>query len=143
MTPEARSSFMARVQTKNTAPEMRVRLFLHRIGFRYSLHRRDLPGRPDIVLPKHQVAIMVHGCFWHGCPHCKKGMHRPTTNTLFWTEKVKRNKERDDEKERALIKLGWLVLTVWECQTKTENSLVESISILLTRAEKWGIIRGP
>lgn len=114
MSHEARSRLMSRVQSQDTAPERAVRSLLHRLGYRFRLHRKDLPGKPDIVLPRYKTVIFVHGCFWHG-HNCPKG-RLPKTNKVFWSNKIARNRQRDLEHERALKQLGWEVLTVWECQ---------------------------
>jgi len=113
----------------NTRPELIVRRRLHALGFRFRLHRKDLPGRPDVVLPKYRLAIMVHGCFWHQHEECKEG-RKPTSNESYWGPKLARNVERDAEKESALKALGWRVLTVWECETKD----LEKLDTLLAQA---------
>lgn len=117
-----RSRLMARVRQKHTSPELRVRSLLHRLGYRFRLHCRDLPGRPDIVLPKHKTAIFVHGCFWHrhsGCPKAST----PKTRQAFWHEKFAANVERDHRKERALHDGGWRIMTIWECETSSTEEL--------------------
>lgn len=96
-------------------PELVVRSYLHRRGLRFRLHRRDLPGRPDIVLPAYRVAILVHGCFWHGHAGCKRAS-LPKTRVSFWAEKIAANRERDARSIRALEALGWRPLIVWECE---------------------------
>ena len=111
---EQRSRNMARVRNKNTAPEMIVRKTLHRLGYRFRLHRRDLPGSPDIVLPRHRAVIFVHGCFWHG-HDCRRGK-RPTSHTDCWTSKLDRTIERDRKSRMLLQERDWKVLVVWECQ---------------------------
>ena len=118
----ARSALMARVGPKNTKPEIVVRRLLHAMGRRFRLHRRDLPGTPDIVLPGAKKAIFVHGCFWHRHPGCSKTT-TPKTRRTFWTEKFDRNVERDRRKERELRAAGWDVCTVWECETRELASL--------------------
>lgn len=114
VTPENRSRNMAAIRGKNTKPETEVRRFLHAQGFRFRLHRKDLPGKPDIVLPKYRAAIFVHGCFWHlhGCKHTVI----PKTRTEWWTAKLEGNRARDETNSRRLQQLGWLVITVWECE---------------------------
>jgi DNA mismatch endonuclease, patch repair protein len=111
---EQRSANMARVKNKNTEPELVVRKILHRLGYRFRIHRRDLPGYPDIVLPRHRKAIFVHGCFWHShsCPRGK----RPSTRAEFWNAKLDRNVARDEANQRKLESLGWKVLVLWECE---------------------------
>lgn len=113
---------MSRVSGKNTKPELVVRSLLHNMGYRFRLHRNDLPGKPDITLPKYKKIIFVHGCFWHGhidCPRAK----RPTTNKIFWNEKLNKNIERDKITVNNLKSLGWDVLTVWTCEVKDTEKL--------------------
>jgi DNA mismatch endonuclease (patch repair protein) len=110
--PLSRSEIMSRVRGKHTKPEMTIRLELHARGYRYRLHRKDLPGTPDIVLPRHRAVIDVRGCFWHGHPDCGR---RPKTRQEFWNAKIDRNRARDQANERALMEAGWRVLVVWEC----------------------------
>ena len=117
LTPEERSLNMSRIRNKNTRPEKIVRSLLHRLGFRFRLHRRDLPGTPDIVLPGRKAVIFVHGCFWHQHKGCKdSGI--PKTNTEFWETKLNKNVERDKKNTAALKQLGWKVLEIWECETE-------------------------
>lgn len=115
-TRKQRSRVMARVKNKNTKPEKRIRSMLHRMGYRFRLHRRDLPGAPDIVLPRHKKVVFVHGCFWHShqCPRGK----RPATRKEFWNAKLDANQERDRANREALERIGWQVHVVWECQLK-------------------------
>lgn len=108
-----RSRMMAKVRGRDTRPEIIVRRSLHANSFRYRLHRKDLPGRPDVVLPRHRLVIFVHGCFWHG-HDCRRG-RRPTSNTGFWNVKLARNVERDGEAQKALRAAGWAVEVIWEC----------------------------
>jgi DNA mismatch endonuclease (patch repair protein) len=121
-TPEKRSRIMARVKGADTRPEMIVRSMAHRMGFRFRLHVRDLPGRPDLVFPRHKKIIFVHGCFWHGHDGCRRSA-RPTTNTEFWNRKLSGNVERDKRNREALIEAGWKVLVVWECETRDRERL--------------------
>nr|WP_294516824.1 very short patch repair endonuclease [uncultured Rhodopila sp.] len=114
---------MARVRSKNTEPEIVVRRALHARGYRFRLHRKDLPGKPDIVLPKHGLAILVHGCFWHGCPRCDRGRRLPKTNVAFWSAKLTANRERDIRSTAALEAAGWRVAVLWECDIRTPGSL--------------------
>lgn len=131
---ETRSQLMSRVKTKNTRPELVVRSLLHKMGYRFRLHRRDLPGSPDIVLPKYQKAIFVHGCFWHG-HNCKKGK-RPTSNHQFWNAKLDRNLERDRTNQEALIDRGWEVLVVWECELSKQVSTREKLLHFIKATQK-------
>lgn len=109
---------MAAIRSANTKPEVRVRAALHALGYRFRLHRKDLPGRPDIVLPKYRTAIFVHGCFWH-CHRCRYGSVVPATRADFWAAKRGGNVARDRRNAAALRKLGWRVLTLWECEVRT------------------------
>ena len=126
MTPEQRSKCMSHNRAKNTGPELKLRLALWRLGFRYRVNDKRLPGSPDIVLPKYRTVIFVHGCFWHGHKGCKF-YTIPKTNTEFWTAKVARNQERDQEVWRQLEAKGWFVVIVWECEL-TMSKLRETIN---------------
>ena len=106
---------MARVKAANTSPEVAVRRLVHGLGYRFRLHRRNLPGTPDLVLPKHRAVVFVHGCFWHQ-HDCRRGCRQPATNQAYWIPKLARNVERDAATRNALEELGWRVLTIWECQ---------------------------
>lgn len=130
ITPSDRSRLMSRVRGKNTRPELRVRSLLHRLGFRFRLHRRDLPGRPDLVLAKYRAAIFVHGCFWHG-HSCSKGRIKPSSNVAFWQKKLSDNQRRDARKRRELEAAGWKVITIWECETANETELARRLSAAL------------
>jgi len=121
-TPEQRSRNMAAIRSKNTKPEIVVRKLLCEMGLRYRLHRTDLPGKPDIVMPGRKVAIFVHGCFFH-MHKCRYGRVVPATNTEFWQTKRSGNTERDRRNARQLRKVGWIVLTVWECETRNQAKL--------------------
>lgn len=110
-----RSRMMSRIRSKNTKPEILVRSYLHRSGLRFRVHIKDLPGKPDVVLPKYKTTIFVHGCFWHSHPQCKFAV-RPTSNVEFWKQKLDATRKRDQRNKRSLKTLGWRVLTVWECQ---------------------------
>ena len=112
-----RSYNMSRIKGKNTKPEMLVRKFLHAKGYRYKLHDKNLPGKPDIVLPKYNTIIFVHGCFWHGHANCKYFVV-PKTRTQWWTNKINRNKANDEKAVKALRKDGWNAIVVWECGLK-------------------------
>lgn len=122
LTSSQRSSLMSKVRGKNTKPEELVRSLLHRLGFRFRLHRKNLPGTPDIVLPRSRTIIFVHGCFWHRHPGCKKAS-TPQTNRNFWEKKLARNVERDAEVREELTRFGWRVLQVWECELKNPEAL--------------------
>ena len=115
-TKEHRSWNMSRIRSTDTKPEMLVRSFLHRNGFRFRLHVKNLPGHPDIVLPKHRTVIEVRGCFWHRHPGCKSAT-TPSSNSDFWQAKFKRNIERDKQHADELTALGWQLIVVWECET--------------------------
>src|SRR5438552_16106730 len=114
LTPEHRSWNMSRIRGRDTLPEKRVRSLLHRMGFRFSLRRKDLPGKPDIVLPARRAVVFVHGCFWHQHPGCANAT-MPSTRHTFWQQKLHGNVARDQRNEEALRSQGWQVLTVWEC----------------------------
>ncbi|MBF6025350.1 very short patch repair endonuclease [Lysobacter niastensis] len=120
VSPEVRSRMMASIRSRNTKPEMLVRRFLHRLGFRYRLSPRDLPGRPDLALPRHKVAVFVHGCFWHGHHGCRFATV-PATRTDFWVAKIAANKVRDHANEEKLRDLGWRVAVVWECALRSNS----------------------
>lgn len=130
-----RSRVMARVSGKDTKPEMIVRRLVHRMGYRYRLHARSLPGRPDLVLAKHRKVIFVHGCFWHGHEGCRRAT-RPTSNVKFWDHKLDANILRDATVRQALEQQGWEVLTVWECQTKNVEALRATLSDFLKGREQ-------
>ena len=121
-TPDQRSRNMAAIRGQDTKPEMLVRSMLHRMGLRFSLHRKDLPGKPDIVLPKHRAVVLVHGCFWHRHAGCRFST-TPQTRAAFWQEKFDGNIKRDQVKAQQLRRLGWRVLTVWECETRHPKKL--------------------
>jgi DNA mismatch endonuclease (patch repair protein) len=123
ISPEERSRIMSHIRSKDTKPEKRLRSLLHRLGFRFRLHRKDLPGTPDIVLPKYRTVIFVHGCFWHQHPGCKKAT-LPRSNVEFWKNKLEKNIERDKEVEKKLIETGWNVIVIWECEIKKTYSLI-------------------
>jgi DNA mismatch endonuclease (patch repair protein) len=129
-TPEQRSAVMRRVKGKDTSPEIKVRRLLTRLGARYRLHRKDLPGAPDIVLPGRRLALFVHGCFWHG-HDCARGARVPKQNQAYWLAKVGRNRERDTTSESALKAAGWRVETLWECELKDAAALEARLKGLL------------
>ena len=123
LTPAQRRKCMSGIAGKNTAPEILVRRFLHRAGFRFRLHRADLPGKPDIVLPKYRAVVFVNGCFWHGHSGCKKGRTMPVSHRRFWLAKISGNKARDAKSRRQLRKLGWRIYNIWECRITREETL--------------------
>jgi DNA mismatch endonuclease (patch repair protein) len=123
---EKRSVIMSRIRSSNTNPEIRVRQILHRLGYRFRLHRRDLPGTPDIVLPAYDSVVLVNGCFWHRHEGCRDAS-MPKTRIRFWKTKFAENVTRDSKKSAALRALGWKVLIVWECELRQERVLAEKL----------------
>jgi DNA mismatch endonuclease (patch repair protein) len=121
-----RSRMMARVRGTNTAPELKVRKTLHKLGFRFRIHRRDLPGTPDIVLPRFKSVILVHGCFWHRHEGCREASV-PATRKEFWRKKFAENTERDRKNIASLRKMGWRVLVIWQCEAESNEALVKKI----------------
>ena len=134
-TPEALSAHMRRIRKTDTKPELIVRRLMHSMGYRYRLHRRDLPGTPDIVLPRHRKVVFVHGCFWHQ-HDCALGRKKPRANPDYWHPKLARNVERDKACRRQLEEMGWKILVVWECQTRDIETLKETLSVFLAPFEK-------
>lgn len=126
---ETRSYNMSRIKGKDTKPELLVRKFLHKNGFRYRLHVKDMPGKPDIVLPKYKTVIFIHGCFWHGHEGCKYYVV-PKTRTDWWLNKINGNISKDSRAEAALILQGWEILKIWECELKSKT-LIETLGSLL------------
>ena len=140
--PEKRSQIMSRIRGRDTRPEMIVRRIAHGLGFRFRLHRKDLPGRPDIVFPRHQAVIVVHGCFWHRHPGCKRASS-PKTRVRYWQNKFEDNVVRDKRNETGLRDLGWKVMVIWECETKDHEAVAARIESFLRRDESepvegWG-----
>lgn len=130
LSPIERSERMSRIRSKDTGPEVTVRRMLHRRGYRFRLHRRDLPGRPDIVLPKYQSVIFVHGCFWHRHPDSNCRLARfPKSRRDFWEPKFTANQERDFRNQIKLQESGWRVLVVWECELSNKEQLENKISV--------------
>lgn len=127
-----RRKVMSRVRSKNTKPELRVRKLLHALGYRFRLHRRDLPGTPDIVLPRWKSVIFVHGCFWHVHEGCKRAT-TPESNRDYWEAKLEGNKIRDAENIKKLQSMGYRCLIVWECETKDVEQLAERLKSFLPR----------
>jgi DNA mismatch endonuclease (patch repair protein) len=133
---EKRSEVMSRIRGSNTKPELLVRSLVHRLGYRFTVagpHNKRLPGKPDLVLPKHRVVIFVHGCFWHGHEHCSD-FKMPNTRRDWWIAKIAGNKARDTRVENELYKLGWHVVTLWACAVKTKAArewLEERLPVLI------------
>lgn len=123
---------MRAIRSKGMKPELEVRRLVHSMGYRYRLHRHDLPGRPDMVFASRRKVIFVHGCFWHQHPDpdCKLA-HRPRSNLEYWDQKLRRNQERDLAHRARLVELGWDVLVIWECDLKSRNGLAERIRAFL------------
>ncbi len=130
-TKDQRSYNMSRIRSKNTKPELIVRSLVHCMGYRFRLHRSDLPGKPDLVLPRHHKIILVHGCFWH-MHNCRYGRVKPKTRAEFWQTKRQGNVERDKKNIKKLRKLGWKVLVIWECQTRKPELLSAKLERFLT-----------
>jgi DNA mismatch endonuclease (patch repair protein) len=126
LTREQRSHNMSRIRGRDTKPEMIVRRLVHANGYRYRLHRRDLPGRPDLVFPARRKIIFVHGCFWHR-HNCAFGSVRPATNADFWNRKIEGNVVRDKKAEAVLMHEGWRVLVIWECETRDQERLAQTL----------------
>lgn len=122
-TKDKRSKVMANIRSKNTKPEIILRSLLHKHGLRFRIHRKDLPGKPDIVFPSKRIAIYVHGCFWHFHNACRDGT-MPKSNIEFWEKKLTANKERDKTHLKNLKKLNWKVLVIWECEIEKKPDLV-------------------
>lgn len=129
LTRAQRSATMAQIRSRDTKPELAVRRLVHSLGYRYRLYQTNLPGTPDLVLTRHRKAIFVHGCFWHG-HRCEAGTNRPRSNLAYWQAKLLRNQRRDATNRKALKKLGWKVLVVWECQ-------IENLGRLRSRVEHF------
>lgn len=126
VSPAQRSRNMARIRSRDTTPELLVRSLLHRAGFRFRLHRKNLPGTPDIVLPKHKTVIFVNGCFWHQHPGCRRAT-LPKTNREYWIPKLLKNVVRDAKHLEQLKKANWRVLCLWECETTNRSDLAEKL----------------
>jgi DNA mismatch endonuclease (patch repair protein) len=126
LTKEQRSWNMGQIKGKDTKPEVLVRSLLHRAGYRFRKNVRDLPGKPDIVLPKYRTVIFVHGCFWHRHKGCKNAT-TPKTNKAFWNKKFERNISNDRKNQRELKKLGWKVVIIWECHLKHSDRLIQRL----------------
>lgn len=131
LSPAQRRACMTAVKGRNTTPERIVRAILHSLGCRFALHRADLPGKPDIVMPARRRIVLVHGCFWHGHT-CARGRRAPVTNARYWRLKIERNRDRDTRTLRALRRAGWNVFVVWECQTRDRAKLAERLAVFLS-----------
>ena len=140
LTPERRSANMRAIRHKDTAPELAVRRLLHGMGYRYRLHDRKLPGRPDIVFPGRRAVVFVHGCFWHGHDGCRLAA-QPKTRADWWRNKIGTNKERDARSEAALRQSGWSVRVVWECETADRQLLSDSLSVFMAGCPPRGARR--
>lgn len=125
-----RSENMRRIRSKNTVPEMAVRRLVHGMGYRYRLHRRDIPGKPDLAFPGRRKVIFIHGCFWHQHPGCREG-RPPRSNAAYWLPKLERNQWRDKAALEQLSASGWQALVVWECETKDVDALIERVRVFL------------
>lgn len=136
LSPTERSERMSRIRSKDTVPEVTLRRSLHALGLRFRLHRRDLPGRPDIVLPRHRVVIFVHGCFWHRHAGCKIAT-TPKSNTAFWIEKFERNVARDVRSTELLKAQGWRVIVAWECELGSAR-MAADVALRISREVRSG-----
>lgn len=130
LTAAQRKKNMANIRSRHTKPELVVRSLVHRLGYRFILHARNLPGRPDIVLPRHKKIILVNGCFWH-MHRCPRGSVVPKTNFEYWSNKRKRTVERDRTNIKAYRKLGWNTLVIWECELKAQGLLLHRLAKFL------------
>lgn len=130
LTKSERSAHMRRIGKSDTLPEIAVRRVAHRLGLRFRLHRRDLPGTPDLVFPKRRTVVMVHGCFWHQHEGCRLA-RQPKSRLDYWLPKLARNRARDLEARTMLAALGWNVITIWECQTKDAAMVERELAVLL------------
>lgn len=139
-TPEQRSRIMRAVKSGDTMPEIVVRRLAHRMGYRFRLHRKDLPGKPDLVFSRLRKAMFMHGCFWHG-HDCARGARVPVQNRDYWTKKVARNQERDARALTALKSLGWDVLVLWECEVKNGSFLARRVRRFLNSVPELRDVR--
>ena len=140
VSPERRSAIMSRIRSKDTKPELRVRKTAHAMGLRFRLHRKDLPGTPDLVFPKWRTVVFVHGCFWHRHPGCRKA-YEPKSRVDFWKKKFAANVERDERTRKALEKAGWKVVVIWECETEKMDRLGEIIRERVTGSGDHGQVQ--
>ena len=129
-----RSEMMAGIKGRNTKPELIVRRIAHRLGLRFRLHRKDLPGRPDLVFPRHRLVVFVHGCFWHRHEECRYA-YMPKSRVAFWMGKFAQNVARDRRDQEALQDLGWQVLVIWECETRDEEIVRRYLEESVERCE--------
>ena len=133
-TPEVRRRTMQAVKSENTGPELAVRRLAHGMGYRFRLHRKDLPGTPDLVFPRLRKVVFVHGCFWHG-HDCARGARIPVQNRSYWTKKIARNKSRDDDVQEELIAAGWDVDVLWECEISDRERMARKLRKFLGRVK--------
>ncbi|HLH44961.1 MAG TPA: very short patch repair endonuclease [Bryobacteraceae bacterium] len=129
-TPDQRSRIMRAVKGADTAPEIAVRSLVHRMGYRFRLHRPDLPGKPDLVFPRLKKVVFVHGCFWHG-HECARGARTPKANAVYWRAKIARNRSRDATHLKALKARGWRAAVIWECDLKSPARVAERLARFL------------
>lgn len=132
-----RSEIMRGIRSTDTRPEMRVRKKLHGLGFRYRLHDRNLPGKPDIVMPRRKAAVQVRGCFWHS--HDCSGGRIPKSNTKYWKTKLSKNRSRDERNDAELRRMGWRLFVIWECAVQSDTGLVETVETLRREIERSGL----
>lgn len=132
ITPNQRSKVMSRIPSKNTTPEFAVRSWLHTHGYRFRIHRKDLPGKPDIILPKYNIIIFVNGCFWHQHKGCKKAV-LPKSNQEYWLPKLRKNIESQEKAIFSLREKGWNIYIIWECETKRTEELTSRLKEILER----------
>lgn len=137
LTPKERSERMARVLGKGTKPEMNLRRLVHGMGFRYRLHSKALPGKPDMVFPGRKAVIFMHGCFWHRHPGCKLA-RMPKSRIDFWKEKLEANSQRDLQNQERLRNMGWRVLVIWECQLRDTNEISRIVREFLSNQRERG-----
>lgn len=135
LTPAQRRACMQAVKGRDTTPERVVRSMMHRLGGRFTLRRKDLPGKPDIVMPARGTVVFVHGCFWHGHT-CARGKRKPITNAVYWQAKIERNQNRDRRSVAALRRSGWRVLVVWECETRKPAQLERRLTRFLASSAR-------
>jgi|SRR6185369_16235194 len=135
LSPKERSERMSRIKSKHSAPEMKLRSLIHRMGFRYRLHVKNLPGKPDLVFPAKHAIIFMHGCFWHRHSDCKLA-RLPKSRIPFWSDKLEANKARDQVHHQQLIQLGWRVLVVWECQLTNTASVAKMVQEFLLETRR-------